>query len=235
MPSDEALDEAGDADLVDHLGQLAGAGRAEPLAHPRVGAVDDRLGRGIGVLVAAAHHGEHAVLGAGLAARHRRVDEVEAALRGCRVEFARHFRGCGGVVDEDGALLHAGKRAVGAERHRAQVVVIADAAHHEILALGGVLWRRGGLAAELVGPLLGLCCGAVVDGHLMAALLDEVSCHRKTHHAETEKSDFRHVATLGVWPAACERGPAVLGGRAHHNHCAGEGNGFVWLKRPVLC
>src|SRR5437588_12458864 len=104
------------------------------------------------------------------------------------------------MIDEGRALLHAGKGAVGADRHGAQVAVIADAAHHKVLALGGGLWRRGGLAAELVGPFPGLGGGAIVDGHLMAALFDEVSCHRKTHHAETEKSDFRHVATLEVWP-----------------------------------
>ena len=39
----EALHEPGDADLVDHLGELAGAGRTHQADHARIG-VDDRLG-----------------------------------------------------------------------------------------------------------------------------------------------------------------------------------------------
>src|ERR1044071_5119199 len=70
----------------------------------------------------------------------------------------------------------------------------------------------------------------------MAALFDEVSCHRETHHAETEKSDFRHSFYLGIlgqrpWKWAGR----FLEGGPHHNPCAGEGNGFVWLKRRVMC
>ena len=97
------------------------------------------------------------------------------------------------MVDEGRALLHAGEGAVSADRDRAQVIVVADAAHHEILAFGGGLRRRGGLAAELVRPFLGLGAGPVVHGHLVAALFDQMSCHGETHHAETEKSDFSHV------------------------------------------
>ena len=105
------------------------------------------------------------------------------------------------MIDEGRALLHAGEGAVGAERDRAQVVVVADAAHHEILALGGGLRRRGGLAAELVGPFLRLGRGPVVHRDLVATLFHQMSCHGETHHAETEKSDFSHVCYLGVLPA----------------------------------
>jgi hypothetical protein len=101
------------------------------------------------------------------------------------------------VIDKGRALLHARERTVGAEGDGAQIVVIADAAHHEILALGRGLRGRRRLAAELLGPLLGFCGGAVIDRDLVATLLDEVTRHRKTHHAETEKSDFSHVVTLG--------------------------------------
>ena len=52
------------------------------------------------------------------------------------------------MVDEHLAFAHAGKGAIGAERHFAQVVVVADAAHDEVLAFGGSLGRRGGLAAD---------------------------------------------------------------------------------------
>jgi hypothetical protein len=35
----------------------------------------------------------------------------------------------------------------------------------------------------------------------MAAFGHQMSCHGKTHHAETEKSDFSHVYNPGVSPA----------------------------------
>ena len=232
----EALDQARDADLVDHFCQLAGAGRSQPLAHPRIGTGDDRLGALIGVLVAAAHDRQHAVLRAGLAAGDGTVDEFEAGLLGGRIQLARDVGGSGGVVDEGRALLHAGKGAVGADRDRAQIVVVADAAHHEILALGGGLRGRGGLAAELLGPLLRLGRGAVVDGDLMATLFDEVSCHGETHDAETEKCDFGHICYLvfGAWAAGAIRAGG-FGGSLHHTRCAAEGNGFVGRRGGDLC
>src|SRR5665213_2284244 len=119
------FDEASDADLIDHFRQLPGACRSQKLAHPRIGS-DHGLGAGIGVVLAAAHHRQHAVFGAGLAAGHRRVDEFEAGLGGGGIEFAGDFGGGGGVIDKGRALFDAGERAVGAERHRAQIVVIAD-------------------------------------------------------------------------------------------------------------
>ena len=148
----KTFDQAGDADLVDHLGQLAGAGRAEPLAHPGIGR-DHGLGAGIGVFAAAAHHRQHAVFRAGLAAGHRGIDEFEAGLGRFGVEFARDLGRRGGVIDEGRALLHAGEGAIGAKRDRAQVVVVADAGHHEILALGGGLRRRARSCHRISRPM----------------------------------------------------------------------------------
>src|SRR6201747_1923070 len=97
------------------------------------------------------------------------------------------------MVDENRSGLYARERAIGADRHCAQVVVIADARHDEILPFGGSPRRRRGLSLEFLGPRLSLGRRAVVDRHLMAAFDDEMSCHGKTHDAETEKSDFGHV------------------------------------------
>ena len=155
MPFCEALNQAGDADLVDHLGQLAGARGPEPLAHACIGG-DHRLGAGIGVFAAAAHHRQHAVFRAGLSAGHRRIDEFEAGLGGGGVEFAGDLGRGRGVVDEGGAFLHAGKSAIGADRDGAEVVIVADAGHDEILAFRGRLRRRCGLALEFLGPCLAL-------------------------------------------------------------------------------
>ena len=231
----QALDKACDADLVDHLGELAGAGGPEKLAHPRVGAGDDRLGSGIGIFLAAAHHRQHAVFRTRLAAGHRRVDELEACLGGGGVELAGHLGGGGGVVDEYGALFHAGEGAVGADRDRAQVIVVADAAHHEILTFGRFLRRRRGAPAEFVRPFLRLGAGPVVHGHLVAAFFHQMSCHGETHYAETEKSDFSHMQYLESFAGDIGRAGRCSWREPHHTRCAGEGNAFVWRAGPDLC
>ena len=64
------------------------------------------------------------------------------------VQFARDLGRSGGVIDDDGALAHAGEYAVAPQHHLAQIVVVADAGQDEVLAL-----RRLG-----VGALLPPCC-----------------------------------------------------------------------------
>ena len=91
------------------------------------------------------------------------VEEVEALGLGRRVELARDVGRGGGVVDEDGALALGLEGAALGRRHRAQIVVVADAAEHEVGVLRRFGRRRGGLAAELLGPRLGLGAVAVVD------------------------------------------------------------------------
>ena len=131
----QPLHNAGDANLVHHLGELPRAGRAHQIAGARVSG-DHFLGLRERLRVAAAHHCEHAVLGAGLAAGDRRVDEIEAAPFGFGVQFACDLRRRGGVIDDDRAFARAGEHAVLTEHHFAQVVVVADAGHDEILAFG---------------------------------------------------------------------------------------------------
>ncbi len=135
----QALDEARDADLVHHLGDLARATVAEALADAGIG-VDHRFGLGVIGLGAAAHHRKRAVFGPRLPARDRRVDEAEAEFGGLGRQLARHLGRDGGVIDEDRALGHAGKGAIRPEADRAQVIVIADTGHHE----SGTLRRLGG-------------------------------------------------------------------------------------------
>src|SRR4051794_29714170 len=88
------------------------------------------------------------------------------------------------------------ERAVFTERDFAQIVVVADAGHHEILALRGSVRRRRGLATILLRPLLGLGSGAVIDRDLMAAFVLEMPGHRKAHHAKTDKRHLRHNLLL---------------------------------------
>ena len=177
--------------LVDHLGELARTGRPEQLAHAGIGG-DHLLGAAIGFGLPAAHHGEHPVLGAGLAAGDGRIDEREAALLRLGGKLAGDLGRSGGVIHEHRALLHPMEGAVGSQRDLAQVVVVADAAHDEVLAFG---CRFGGWRAAplmLGNPLLRLGRSAVVDDQVMAALVLEVARHRVPHDPETEKSYFRH-------------------------------------------
>ena len=185
----EALDDAGDANLVRHLGELPGAGRADQIAGAGIRG-DDFFGAGERGGIAAAHHREHAVLGAGLAARHRRVDEVKAARLGFGVKLARDLRRCGGVIDDDRAFARAGENAIRAEHHLAHVVVVADAGHDEVLAFGGGLRRRRGFAAILRDPFVGLCGGAVDRPYLVAGLGLEVPGHRVAHDARPTNATF---------------------------------------------
>jgi hypothetical protein len=159
--------------------------------HAGVG-VDDGPRLVEGGLIAADHDGQHAVLGAGLAAGHRRVEEGEARLARSFVQLARDLGRGGGVVDEDGTLLHRGEGAVGTGGDRAQIIVIADAGEDEVLAFGSLGRRQRQLAAMLGHPLLSLCLGAVIDGDVMAALVSEVPGHRIAHDAKTEKCNRCH-------------------------------------------
>src|SRR6185437_14174168 len=86
----------------------------------------------------------------------------------------------------------------------------------KVLAFGGGFRGGSGLAAEFFRPVLRLGRGPVVDGHLMATFFHEVSRHRETHHAETEKSDFSHVCYLAIClgsGAAGSKRPAIRPGR----------------------
>ena len=96
------------------------------------------------------------------------------------------------MVDENLALAHAGEGAIGAERDLAQVVVVADASHDEVLALGGGLRGSGGFAAILLDPGVGLGGGAVVDRHLVAAFVLEMPGHGVAHHAQAQKRHLCH-------------------------------------------
>ena len=179
--------------LVDHLGELAGAGRTHQPAGPGIGG-DHRLGPGIRVRRAAAHHRQHAVLRARLAARHRRVDEPGGAFRGGRGELARDRRRGRRVVDEDGAGRQRREGAVGSDRHRAQVVVIADAGEDHLGTGGGFGRRRRPRAAMLGRPFLRATRGSVENGDLVAPG-GEMPCHRKPHHAEPDECDARHATS----------------------------------------
>jgi hypothetical protein len=82
--------------------------------------------------LAADHHGELAVLRSRLSARHGRIEALDAALAARGRNLARDSRRRRRVIHVNRAAAHGCERAVGAERDRAQVRVVADAAEHDL-------------------------------------------------------------------------------------------------------
>jgi hypothetical protein len=135
-----------DADLVDHLGQLAAARRPEEHDGARV-AVDHRLRLLEMRRFAAAHDGQHAVFRPRLPAGDRRIDEADTLLRGQGRDLAGDVGRGRGVVDQHRALGHAGQGAVIAEDDRAEVLVVADAGENQLRALDRLARRFGQASA----------------------------------------------------------------------------------------
>jgi hypothetical protein len=92
----------------------------------------------------AAHDDELAVLGPCLTSGNRRVDPADTRRTGDFGQLTRDNCRNRGVIDEDAALGHARQRAILAQHHRAQIVIIADAGHDELRARRGLAagWPR---------------------------------------------------------------------------------------------
>ena len=127
----QALHQSRDADLVNHLGQLARTHVTHPARNLGEGS-HYRLGPIIVVLRAAAHDDQLAILRARLSAADRRVDPGDALLGRRRRQFACHLGGYGRVIDEQRPFRHAREGPVVAQADTAQIVVIADAGHHDV-------------------------------------------------------------------------------------------------------
>jgi hypothetical protein len=167
-------------------------GRADQRAHLGVD-VEHRERPVVVGLLAAAHDAQLAIDRARLAARDRRIDEADAESFCFFEQFSGQHRGGGGVIHQDRALFQSCQRAAVAVGNRAHVVVVSDAHQDEVLVLSGLFGSRSGLAAVLLHPLCRLGGGAVVDGHFVATLFQQVAGHRVTHDAEAKKCDFRHL------------------------------------------
>src|SRR6266850_4152747 len=104
------LDNSGDAELVDHLGQLTCARGSHEPNHLGI-AIDEWLRPVERFPVASDHHRQLAVFGTGLAAGYRSIEAPAALIFCSSIKLTRHCRRSSGVVDVDRTLLHAGKRA----------------------------------------------------------------------------------------------------------------------------
>src|SRR5262245_16065726 len=100
------------------------------------------------------------------------------------------------------------ERAIRPQGHLAQIIVVADAAHDEVLTLRRRFRRRRAAAPVLSHPFLHLGRRAVVDSDVMAPLVLEMSRHGIAHHAKTEKSHLRHPVLPRALP--CSRSDAYM-------------------------
>ena len=82
MEFSQALDEAGDGDLIAHFRKLPRTRWPHEPNGARVG-LDEGLGCGEGSRIAACHDGQDPILGTRLAAGNRTIEEFEAAAVGC--------------------------------------------------------------------------------------------------------------------------------------------------------
>ena len=216
----QPLHQAGDADLVDHLGQLSGAHIAHAGDGLRVGHRDRAHPFHIG-LGAAAHDGEAAFLGARLSTRDRGIDEVQAMRTGRRIQLAADLGRGRGVVHVERAGLHADKGAVFAQHHAAQVVVIAHAREHDVGVLRGLTRGKGqtvatggSVAFDLGQPAFCFGRGAVVHADRMSGLC-QMACHRIAHHAQAQEGDlerWRGGRGGGLGVGVHGGGSGVIGG-----------------------
>ena len=203
MPSASPCTRPGDADLVDHLGELAGARAARSActcAHRRRS--PSRRGRN------GSASPPHITVSTPFSAPAWPPDTGASTKSKPRffalgVELARDLGRGGGVIDEHRALLHAGEGAVCAERTSRRSLSLPT----HIITKSWPSAASFGVAAALppncLDPFLGLGGGAVVDGDLVAALVLEVPGHGVAHDAKTEKRHLRHRSPPCTWAAMC--------------------------------
>ena len=121
------------------------------------------------------------------------------------MKLARDVCACRRVVDEDRTCGHRLEGAVLAQRHAAQVVVVADAAEHELGVLRRLRGRWSMSAAVLGDPFLGFFPRPVVDGDIVPRLR-EVPGHGVAHDAQSDEGDACHLRDVRV--AVVEKGVA---------------------------
>ena len=185
----QTLQQSGDANLVDHFGELACA----TLTHQ-----GDRLGEGHGhglhalkrCRLTTAHHRQHAIDGTRFATRHGGIDKMHTQRLGRCKQFTRHLGRGGGVVHQHGTSFHASQGAIDAQHDSAQIVIVADAAKHHVGALSGLTWGgRTGLVGKLRAPVGGFGGVAVVHRDMVSCQC-QVTGHRVTHDAQADEGNF---------------------------------------------
>ena len=112
---------------------------------------------------------------------------MQAKRFGGGIKLARHIGGGRGVVHQSRAFFHASQSAVSTEHHRAQILVVTNAAKNDVGIFHRFAGRRGLRSLAAVGELLapGGCfgCAAVVHRHCVASA-GQVTGHGIAHDAQ---------------------------------------------------
>ena len=184
----QPLHDAGDTNLVHHLGQLTVAGWTDQLDAGSE-ATDHGFGFGIGSGIAAHHYRERPLLRSCLTAGYRRIEEIQAALlrRCCQLTCHDGRGGC--VINNHTARLGACENSLRACHYLAQVIIVANAGEDEVCALGCGCWSSSGVAAVLLLPFSCLGCCSVVNRDSVPCL-DQMAGHRETHGAKADECCF---------------------------------------------
>jgi hypothetical protein len=184
MPSARALHQAGDADLVLHLGELAAATRPSRDAGAGVGSI---TGSGLVEVVLSPPHMTVACRSLRPLARRRPARPGSRSLLALRYLASSRapLRGGGGVVDEMAPLAMPAK-APRSQHHAAQVVVIADAGEDDLRRLGRPRPGCRRLPPWVSAPFLRLGLGAVIRPSPRGRSF-QMAGHRKAHHTQAEK------------------------------------------------
>ena len=190
----QPLHHAGDADLIDHLGFLAGARRPHQCHRTRE-MRDHRLGTRVRFGITADHHRQNALLRTGLAAGDWRIEKMQVLRARCGMQFLRHRRRRRGVIDKNRVTLHAVESAVFADRHFAHIIIIADTAEHDVCRRGRSGRRIRNRAGVLRRPGLHFVAGAVIDGHRMSGVR-QMPRHGPAHDAESDECNFHIGCSL---------------------------------------
>src|SRR5258705_8318267 len=112
------------------------------------------------------------------------------------------------MIDKNRSGLHRRESAVSANRNSAQTVVVANARHDEILAIGSSLHRRRGASAEFLRPCLRR--RAIEYRHLMTAFCNEMPCHGKPMTPRPRKETLAISKPL-VFAGTIEKAGRVVG------------------------
>ncbi len=107
----EGLHKSGNANLVDHLRQLPGAGWTHEAAGPGISG-DHGLSFHEIIPVAAAHDGQLTIFRSGLAPRNRRIEKSKSARFRLAIELSGNRGGRSRVIDKHGARRNARERSI---------------------------------------------------------------------------------------------------------------------------
>ena len=188
----EALNQPCNRDLIDHLGELAGTRRPDPVHH--LGKMrNDRLGPLKRCFIAAGHDGKLAIFSPRLPPRNGCVQKMKSSRCSCCSQLSGNISRSRCIVHENRTLPHRSESPIGSDCDSAQIVIIANTAKHEVGIFSGRRWGQRDLPAPVcLDPGFRFRRGPVVNRDSMTPTFGEVPRHRITHDAQSQKRNVGH-------------------------------------------